>query len=156
MKKFHLITFLLLLLTSCNTEKKDKAANFELPESTTDIDGKKKHDLTGIFTLQKVNDTLFDITEYYGREATQPYLTFDTTTQKISGHTGCNAFVVGYQIKDSNIVLDDELTSTTQACEKGSVWEIDLLEVLRTENIAINKNRLLVKSDKMKLLYIRK
>lgn len=94
MRILILFTLSTVFLLSCNQKKEEPSFEINRPEKT---EVTKQPDLTGIFTLKTVNDSVFNMSEYYGFEAMQPYLTFDTTTNRASGHSGCNSLTAAFK-----------------------------------------------------------
>ena len=151
--KFLLYLFALLLLHSCKEKKKE--SDFTINRSTKKI-AKETSDLTGIFTLKTVNDTLFNMNEYYGFEAEQPYLTFDTTSKIMSGYSGCNGFTAPFGMNNSEIVVTEPPIATEIGCEEGNHWENRLFELLNDGTISLHDEKLTLKGDAVEMVFARK
>lgn len=146
-----IILFLnILLLISCNQKKEKPSFEINRLEKT---EVTKQPDLTGIFVLKTVNDSVFNMSDYYGFEATQPYLTFDTTSMRASGHSGCNGFTAPFKISDSQIEFTEPPLRTEIGCEDDNAWENQLYDLLSHQSVKLNGNELVVKNDTTELLF---
>ncbi len=155
MKNLFLILFVFLLL-SCNQKKEESSFEIDRPEKKEQtVVPKPSIDLTGIFKLKNVNDTVFNMNDYYGFEATQPYLTFDTTSNIASGHSGCNGFTAPFTIDGSKIQFNESPTATEIGCEDGNRWENQFFDLLNNQPIIFKENSLTLKNDHLKLVFTR-
>ena len=149
MKPFFLPLAIFLLL-SCNQKKEEPAFEINRPEKTEKT---KQPDLTGIFTLKTVNDSVFNMNDYYGFEATQPYMAFDTTSKIASGHSGCNEFTAPFEVKDQTISLTEPPTATEMGCEDGNTWENQFFQLLTAQKLQLRKNEVVVSNNSVRLVF---
>ncbi|ARN76940.1 hypothetical protein BST97_02400 [Nonlabens spongiae] len=140
----------MLIFLSCNQKKEEPSFEINRPEKVEVI---KQHYLSGIFKLKTVNDTVFNLSEYYGFEATQPYLTFDTTSNIASGHSGCNNFTAPFTISDSQIKFSEPPMATEIGCEDGNKWENQFFDLLNDQPFIFRENSLTMKNDQLKLTF---
>ena len=153
MKPF-LLSLTLFILLSCNQKKEKPSFELNRPEKSEQKNTSKQSiDLTGIFKLKTVNDTVFNMRDYYGFEATQPYLTFDTTSNRASGHSGCNGFTAPFTIKESQIQFTEPPMATEIGCEDGNRWENQFFDLLSDQPFIVRQNELRVESENVKLVF---
>ncbi|MGB3590994.1 MAG: META domain-containing protein [Nonlabens sp.] len=151
--KLFIIAFGFMLFTSCrNNTPADE--QITLLEKTTET--LTTPDLSGIFKLETFNNDAINASKIYTTGAPQPYLTFDTTTGIISGHTGCNTFTMKFTIEGDIIQLAKKISKTDKNCNLGAGWENSLLEILSDGKAQIHsKNKLIIQNVAHRIIFIR-
>lgn len=115
--KFLLV---LLVLVSCDNKEKSKS-NLEIIDKTTIPE---KQTLNGLWELQKVNDTIFDINQIYNFANKQPTIAFHIVDEHISGFSGCNGYGGKAKFTKTDIILFGSVTATQRRCGTNQ-WEMD-------------------------------
>jgi len=145
---------LLILLISCNN-KKERNSN----EVDQNIIAIGEYTLDGIWELQKVNDTIFDIKLIYELEADQPRISFNFEDNNVSGFTGCNSFNGLANISENEIIiLPNSVKATQQKCGNINNWEIDFFKRLSNIDGYLLKDSILniIGNDEQTLTFKRK
>ena len=75
----------------------------------------------------------------------EPYLVFHSTSNKISGYTGCNKIMGSYKIDGNNLSIE-KVATTKMMCIQVANVEIYLLKVFKSVK------RFEINGEKMKLL----
>lgn len=123
--KYLLSLFTLLItISSCNSSKKAIETNNQMLET-----------LSGTFAITQIRDHVL--------KSDDLVITFDDTTQKITGFAGCNRFFGDYSTKNNTIVFQN-IASTEMFCP-GEINKIEsyFLKTLSTVNAFTLKDRVL-------------
>ena len=150
-----LILILALIHYSCNSKSKKN--------STKDIkdiqieDAGSELNIDGTWILNRVNDTLFKMSDYYGFKASQPRLIIETDEKRISGFSGCNNFGGYALITKDKISFPANIEAEQIGCETDNNWENDFFNRLRNiSEYGIRGNFLIIKdTSSQKLEFLR-
>jgi heat shock protein HslJ len=141
-----------ILLISCKTEQEESSEQTMTQSETVNT---SSFDLRGMFKLELVDGDRVNAEKIYATKTTAPYLTFDTTTNIASGHTGCNSFTLSYELADPEILFSKAVEKTEKACEPGAHWENRLIEIISGSRAQLEGNRLTIRNQVGRLIYER-
>lgn len=154
MHKLTLIALVLLILSGCGPERPAGT----VPPAETDVEHPDTTStIAGVWILDRVNDTLFDMTEVYGFTSPQPQLQLSPASNKIGGHSGCNGFGGTAYFEADKIVVPEPVVATQMGCG-GNVWENDFFDrLMQIKTYTLNGDTLQIYgNDGNSMLFLRK
>lgn len=149
------ILVLIISYYSCNSKSHNNSVNnnkdIKIEETYSDLN------IDGTWILNKVNDTLFSMTEYYGFEASQPRLIIENDNNRIGGFSGCNNFGGSAIITTNKISFPNNIETEEIGCEIDNKWENDFFNRLMNISGYDRKGNYLIIKDtsNQKLEFIR-
>ncbi len=145
--KFLFSLFILVIMTKECNNSKDASATNSVNNIKEDILFQKQH-LSGTYYvtfLKEDNIQSLNLT-----------LSFDESSNRVSGFSGCNRYSGAYIIKE-NSILFSELIATKMYCEKTQEIENSMLEYLSKINaFSLKENTLILKNGGANLLTAQK
>jgi heat shock protein HslJ len=136
----YLLSLSIILLISCSSMKKQsksKTGGSNLLKGTA-------------WTLSRIPDFELEKTRK------EPSISFNDSTSKVSGYTGCNGYGASYTLKGNTIKIG-EILSTQMACMPGMQTENKVMDALRnTDHYIISGDKLtLMKGEKVLAEFVR-
>jgi len=121
--KYSLLSICLLLLLSCNSEKKSTTGESSKPE-----------DLEGTWVLNFVSGTKIAFDGLYPDR--KPEMTITPEDGRISGNTSCNSFSGPVKIEGNKISFKEPMATTRMACQgEGEAIFLKSLEKINTYSV---------------------
>lgn len=128
----------ILVLSSCKDKVTSKSETIDKAKTI------EEQTLDGLWELERVNDTVFNINQVYNYSARQPTISFNMSKEQISGYSGCNGFGGNSKFTENQILLTEPVTATQIGCGTNK-WETDYFNrLLEIKEYSIENDRLTI------------